>query len=137
MLVSLRPLLSCLDGAVLYREKNGDEATNYRLMLRSDWQVPIPDPPLVGAHGLRSYKRFTPILDQILDELLPDLTLGELKVLLYIRALLLPPGKGVARILVESYAQKSQIGEREREALEIALATVLGRKVEVDLSWES
>ncbi len=67
-----------------HSEKNGDEATNYRLMLRSDWQVPVPDSPAVGAHGLRSYKRFTPILDQILDELLPDLTLGELKVLLYI-----------------------------------------------------
>ena len=64
--------------------KNGDEATNYQLMLRSDWQAAAPDPSLIGAHGLRSYKRFTPILDQILDELLPDLTLGELKVLLYI-----------------------------------------------------
>ncbi len=67
-----------------HSEKNGDEATNYRLMLRPDWQAPVPDSPQVGAHGLRPYKRFTPILDQILDELLPDLTLGELKVLLYI-----------------------------------------------------
>ncbi len=56
---------------------------------------------------------------------------------LFGRALLLPPGKGVARVLVESYAQKSQVGELERRALEITLTTALGRKVEVDLLWES
>ncbi len=67
-----------------YSQKNGDEATNYSLVLRPEWQTPKADRQVHDGRGLRPYKQFTPVLDQILDELLPDLTLGELKVLLYI-----------------------------------------------------
>ncbi|MDP9349923.1 MAG: replication protein [Chloroflexota bacterium] len=67
-----------------YSQKNGDEATNYSLVLRPEWQTPEADRKAHDGRGLRPYKQFTPVLDQILDELLPDLTLGELKVLLYI-----------------------------------------------------
>lgn len=57
---------------------------------------------------------------------------------LFSRALLLPlaPGGRCARVLVESYARKREVGEREREALEIALAGALGRGVGVELVWE-
>ena len=58
---------------------------------------------------------------------------------IFSRALLLPlpPGGRCARVLVESYARKQQVGEREREALEVALAGALGRRVGVELAWES
>ncbi len=56
---------------------------------------------------------------------------------LFSRALLLPSWNGTADLLLESCAQKQQVREREREALEVALATVLGRSVTVDLRWES
>lgn len=56
---------------------------------------------------------------------------------LFSRALLLPSRNGTAKLMVESYPQMHQVGEREREALEIALATVLGRRVEVEVGWET
>ena len=55
---------------------------------------------------------------------------------LFERALLKPSPNGRAVVLVQSYAQKTELRDEHRRALEAVLAGVLGRGVTAELVWE-